>query len=49
MQFAVAPITVGWVLAFLVLILAVIFVVIGLPDPRALLGLVALLAAARLL
>jgi hypothetical protein len=49
MQVGLAPITIGWILALLVLILAIIFAVIGLPDPRVPLFLIGLLALARLL
>lgn len=49
MSFAVAPMTVGWLIALLVLVLSVIFLVLGSPDPRVPLALIALLAAARLL
>jgi len=49
MNFAVAPVTIGWILGLLALILAVVFLVIGLPDSRALLALIAILAVARLL
>ena len=49
MQVGIAPVTIGWILALLVLILAIIFAVVGLPDPRVVLLLIALLGAARLL
>ena len=48
MQFQMAPVTIGWVLAVLVFVLAVVFLFIGVPDSRALLALIALLAVARL-
>ena len=49
MSVGLAPVTIGWILGLLALILAVVFLVIGLPDSRALLALIAILAVARLL
>jgi hypothetical protein len=49
MQVGLAPITIGWVLGLLVLVLAVIFAFIGVPDPKVLLLLIGLLGLARLL
>src|SRR5579871_6380284 len=46
---AFQPVTIGWIIAILVLLLAIIFAVIGLPDPRVVLILIAGLAVARLL
>ena len=40
--------TIGWLIAILVLLLAIIFAIIGLPDPRVVLLLIAGLAVARL-
>jgi hypothetical protein len=45
----VAPVGVGFVLAVLVLVLSVVFIFIGVPDPRVPLGLIGLLAICRLL
>jgi len=42
-------ITIGWLIALVVLILAIIFFVIGVPDPKTMLVLVGALAVARLL
>ena len=49
MVIAGATVTVGWVLALLALVLAAVFLIIGVPDPRVPLALIALLALARLL
>ena len=49
MKVAVQPITLGWIIAIIVLILAVVFGFIGVPDPRVVLLLVGALAVARLL
>ena len=46
---AFQPVTIGWIIAILVLILAIIFAIIGLPDPKVVLLLIAGLAVARLL
>lgn len=46
---AFQPVTIGWILAIIVLLLAIIFAVIGLPDPKVLLLLIAGLAVSRLL
>lgn len=46
---AVAPVTLGWIIAMLVLIVAVVLLFIGVPDPKVVLILVALLAIARLI
>jgi len=45
---AFQPVTIGWILAILILLLAIIFAIIGLPDPRVLLVMIAGLALARL-
>ena len=45
---AFAPVTLGWLIAIIVLLLAIIFAIIGLPDPRVVLLLIAGLAVARL-
>ena len=45
---AFAPVTLGTLIAIVVLLLAIIFAVIGLPDPKAVLFLIGLLALARL-
>jgi hypothetical protein len=49
MQLGMAPVTIGWVLALLVLVLAVVFIFVGTPDPRVPLALIAILAVARVL
>jgi hypothetical protein len=51
MQFQVAaPVfTIGWILALLALVLVVVFAFVGLPDPKAVLFLIGLVAVARLL
>ena len=46
---AFQPVTLGWILAILILLLAIIFLVIGLPDPKYILLFIAGLAIARLL
>jgi hypothetical protein len=46
---AFAPVTLGWLIAIIVLLLAIIFAIIGLPDPKAVLFLIGLLAISRLL
>lgn len=43
------PITLGWLIAFLVLILTIVFLVVGLPNPQTELLLIGGLALARLL
>jgi len=43
------PITLGWVLAFLVLVLTLVFLVVGMPNPQVPLFLIGALALARLL
>jgi hypothetical protein len=43
------PITLGWVLAFLILILCIVFLVIGVPDPKVPLFLIGGLALARMI
>ena len=45
---AVAPVTLGWILALLVLILVVVFAFVGVPDPKVILILIGALAVARL-
>lgn len=45
---AVAPVTLGWILALLVLFLVVVFAFVGVPDPRVVLFLIGMLAVARL-
>jgi hypothetical protein len=45
---AFQPVTIGWILAILILVLAIIFAIIGLPDPKVLLLMIAGLAVARL-
>lgn len=42
-------ITIGWLIGLVVLILAIIFFVIGTPDPKTMLVLIGALAVARLL
>jgi len=42
-------ITVGWLLALVVLILCIVFLVIGVPDPKVVLFLIGGVALARLL
>ncbi|HYW89271.1 MAG TPA: hypothetical protein VFB50_15980 [Chloroflexota bacterium] len=49
MQLTVAPVTIGWIIALITLIVCVVLVIIGLPDARVLIGLIAALAVARLL
>ena len=49
MTVGLAPITIGWILGLLVLVLAVIFLFVGVPDPKVPLILIALLGLARLL
>jgi hypothetical protein len=46
---AFQPITLGWLISIVVLLLAIIFAIIGLPDPKAVLFLIGLLALARLI
>ena len=46
---AFQPITIGWLLAVLILLLSIIFLFIGLPDPKYILLFVAGLAITRLL
>jgi uncharacterized membrane protein (DUF485 family) len=46
---AFQPVTIGWIIAILVLILAIVFAIIGVPDPKVVLLLIAGLAVARLL
>ena len=48
MQVGLQPVSIGWILALLVLILAVIFLFIGVPDPKVPLIMIALLGLARL-
>jgi len=48
-EMAAPVITIGWLIALVVLILSVIFFVIGAPDPKTMLVLVGALAVARLL
>jgi len=48
MTVGLAPITLGWILALLVLVLSVVFLFVGLPDPKVTLALIGLLAIARL-
>jgi len=48
-QVGLAPITIGWILGLFVAVLAVIFLVVGVPDPKVPLILIALLGLARLL
>jgi hypothetical protein len=43
------PITLGWVIAFLVLILVIVFLVVGVPNPQTVLFLIGGVALARLL
>ena len=43
------PLTIGAILAFLVLVASVVFFIVGVPDPKTLLVMVGLLALARLL
>jgi hypothetical protein len=49
MQVGLAPITVGWIIGLLVALVAVIFIVVGVPDPKVPLILIALLGLARLI
>jgi len=49
MTVGLAPMTLGWILGLLVLIVAVIFLFVGVPDPKVPLILIALLGLARLL
>jgi hypothetical protein len=49
MQFAPPVITIGWLIALVVLILCILFFVLGMPDPKTTLFLVGALAVARLL
>lgn len=45
-----APVfSLGWILAFLVLVLTIVFLVVGMPDPKVPLFLIGALALARLL
>ena len=46
---AFQPVTIGWIIAIVILLLAIVFAVIGLPDPKVLLLLIAGLAVSRLL
>ena len=47
---AVSPVfSLGWILAFLVLFLTIVFLVFGMPDPKTPLFLIGALALARLL
>ena len=46
---AFAPVTLGWILAVLILILSIVFLIVGLPDPKYILLFIAGLAVARLL
>ena len=46
---AFQPVTLGWILAILILLLAIVFLIIGLPDPKYTLLFVAGLAITRLL
>ena len=46
---AFQPVTLGWLLAVLILLLSIIFLIIGLPDPKYILLFVAGLAITRLL
>jgi hypothetical protein len=43
------PITLGWLIAFLVLIVTIIFLIVGVPNPQTVLLLIGGLALARLL
>jgi len=49
MTVGLAPMTIGWILGLLVLILAIIFAFLGVPDPKVILLLIGLLGLARLL
>jgi hypothetical protein len=49
MQFAPPVITIGWLIALVVLILCILFFVLGMPDPKTTLFLLGALAVARLL
>jgi len=49
MTVGLAPITIGWILGLLVLVLSVIFLFVGVPDPKVPFILIALLGLARLL
>lgn len=49
MQVGIAPISIGWVIAILVLLLVVVFAVVGEVDGKIILGLIGGLALARLL
>jgi hypothetical protein len=49
MQVGLQPISIGWILGLLVLVLAIIFALIGVPDPKVVLLLIGLLGLARLL
>ena len=42
-------ITIGWLIALVVLLLSIIFFVIGMPDPKTMLVLIGALAVSRLL
>ena len=48
MTVGLAPMTIGWILGLLVLILAVVFLLVGVPDPKVPLILIALLGLSRL-
>jgi len=48
MTVGLAPMSLGWILGLLVLILAIIFGFLGVPDPKVILLLIGLLALARL-
>ena len=48
MQVQMAPVTIGWIIGLLVLILAILFGFLGVPDPKVILLLIGLLALARL-
>jgi hypothetical protein len=42
-------ITLGWLIALLILLLTIVFLVVGLPDPKVILFLIGGLALARLI
>jgi len=48
MQVQMAPVTIGWIIGLLVLILAILFGFLGVPDPKVILLLIGLLGLARL-
>lgn len=49
MNLTIQPITLGWILAIIVLVLVAILLIFGVPDPKIPLVLIAALAVARLI